>query len=203
MTKKALNVYQFKITLLEIKPLIWRRIHVLETYSFWDLHVAIQDAMGWQDYHLHEFTILNPTTNTNVIIGVPYEDDDFYEREVIPGWAHYIRGFFSLKNPKAKYEYDFGDGWEHDIVLEAILPKDPQIKYPQCLGGARSCPPEDCGGSRGYAELLKILKKPRHPEYEGTKTWVGDRFHPENFDAARVRFENPNKRWKVAFENGM
>ena len=74
---------------------------------------------------------------------------------------------------------------------------------PQCLGGARSCPPEDYGGSQGYAQLLKILKNPRHPEFQNTKTWVGDHFQSEKFDAAQVRFENPTKRWKLAFEKGI
>jgi hypothetical protein len=203
MTKKLLHVYQFKISLLEIKPLIWRRIQVLETYTFWDLHVAIQDAMGWQDYHLHEFNIINPATNTNAIIGIPDEDDDFYKRVTLPGWEQHICDFFSMSNSKAKYEYDFGDCWEHDITLETILPKDPQSKYPQCLDGARSCPPEDCGGYPGYAQLLKILKNPRHPEFKELKTWVGDLFQPEKFDATRVRFENPTKRWKLAFEKGI
>jgi hypothetical protein len=203
MTKKPLHVYQFKISLLEIKPLIWRRIQVVETYTFWDLHVAIQDAMGWQDYHLHEFNIIDPSTNTNAVIGIPDEDDSFYDRVVLPGWEQHIRDFFSMNNPKAKYEYDFGDGWEHDIILEAILPKDLQSKYPQCLGGARSCPPEDCGGYSGYAQLLNILKKPRHPEFEETKTWVGDHFQSENFDATQVRFDSPTKRWKLAFEHGI
>lgn len=205
MSKKPLLVYQFKISLLEVKPIVWRRIQVLETYSFWDLHVAIQDAMGWTDSHLHEFNILNPKTQKNTVIGYPNEMVGILDenRIILPGWEQNIRDFFSLSNPKAKYEYDFGDCWEHDIILEAILPKDLQSKYPRCLDGARACPPEDCGGYPGYAQLLKILKNPRHPEFEDTKTWVGDHFQAEKFDAAQVRFENPTKRWKLAFEKGI
>ena len=199
MTKKALTVYQFKISLLEVKPLIWRRIQVVETYTFWDLHVAIQDAMGWEDYHLHEFNIINPKTGKNTIIGIP-DEDGFSERVTLAGWEQNISDFFSTENQKAKYAYDFGDGWEHKIVLEKIIPTEPKIKFPQCVAGARSCPPEDCGGPWGYEHLLETIKNPRHPEYKEKIRWLGKRFNAENFDAEKVRFDNPTKRWKIAFE---
>lgn len=205
MTKKALNVYQFKISLLEVKPLIWRRIQVVETYSFWDLHVAIQDAMGWQDYHLHEFNIINPNTTKNTLIGYPEEMFGFIEenRVVLASWLHNIQDFFSLDNPKARYNYDFGDDWEHEIVLEAILPKEPKVKFPKCLAGARSCPPEDCGGPGGYARFLQINKNSRHPDYQQNIDWLGKPFNANNFDATKVRFDSPTKRWNIAFKRGI
>lgn len=202
MAKKALNVYQFKISLLEVKPLIWRRIQVVETYTFWDLHVALQDAMGWEDYHLHEFHVIDPKTGKNTIIGIP-DEDEISDRLTLEGDQQHIRDFFSNENPKARYDYDFGDGWEHEIVLEAILPKEPKVKFPKCLAGARSCPPEDCGGSGGYEQLLKIIKNPRHPDYREKITWLGNRFNAEHFDATQVRFDSPTKRWKLAFEHGI
>ncbi|GAB6887558.1 plasmid pRiA4b ORF-3 family protein [Desulfothermus okinawensis JCM 13304] len=152
-------MYQFKITLKGIRPPIWRRIQVPETYTFWDLHVAIQDAMGWEDYHLHEFEIINPSTGLKVRIGSP--DEDFY-REVLLEWKQKIADYFSEENPVANYIYDFGDGWEHKVQLEKILPRKNSINYPVCIKGRRACPPEDCRGIWGYKELLEVIKDPAH-----------------------------------------
>jgi hypothetical protein len=98
MKKKFDQVYKFKITLRESKPPIWRRIQVPKTYTFWDLHVAIQDSMGWSDYHLHEFEIMNPTTKRKVRIGIPEGD---FDQEVLPGWNHKIADYFSMENKKS------------------------------------------------------------------------------------------------------
>jgi hypothetical protein len=155
MKKKYNQVYQFKITLKGIKPPIWRRIQVPETYTFWDLHVAIQDAMGWIDYHLHEFEMINPATGLAVNIGTPVPGEDF-DREVLPDWKQNIADYFSMENRTADYVYDFGDNWEHKIQLEKILPREKGVNYPICIKGKRACPPEDCGGIWGYAELLEI-----------------------------------------------
>lgn len=143
--KDQKNIYQFKITLEGIKPPIWRRIQVPESYSFWDLHVAIQDSMGWEDYHLHEFNILNPKTGIKDNIGLP-SDDWGDDKTVIPGWKTPISSYFSALNKKAAYEYDFGDSWDHKVALEKILPFEFGVQYPRCLAGERACPPEDCGG---------------------------------------------------------
>ncbi len=130
MKKKFARVYQFKVTLKDIKPPIWRRIQVPETYSFWDLHVAIQDAMGWFDSHLHQFEMVNPSTGTRAEIGIP--DDEFEaDREILPGWKQKIAHYFSMEdNRSAEYRYDFGDNWEHTIRLEKILPRDQRVDYP-------------------------------------------------------------------------
>ena len=143
MKKKFIHVYQFKITLKDIKPPIWRRIQVPETYTFWDFHVAIQDAMGWLDAHLHVFIIVNPTTGFKVNIGIP---EDEFDKEFLPGWGQKIAHYFSMENQTADYIYDFGDTWRHKIRLEKILPRDKNIDYPICIGGKRAGPPEDCGG---------------------------------------------------------
>lgn len=193
MAKKFSNVYQFKIVLQEIKPLIWRRIQVPEHYSFWDLHVAIQDSMGWLDYHLHKFHIKNNPTRELEFIGIPDEDFDD-EMAVLPGWEVPIKDFFTLENKKILYEYDFGDCWEHMILLEKILPKSPNVKYPICIAGARACPPEDCGGTMGYKNLLKIIGDPQHEEYVPTMEWLGGSFEPEKFNPSEVKFENPGRR---------
>lgn len=188
------SVYQFKITLQNIKPSVWRRIQVPEDYSFWDLHVAIQDAMGWYDYHLHEFSLLNFDQN-NKRIGLP--SDDFPDEKVLPSWEEKIKDWFSLEKNKAmNYIYDFGDSWRHRIELEKVLDKDPNLEYPICLKGKRACPKEDSGGVWGYEHKLKILKDPKHPEYEDIKEWMGEDFNPEEFDCEDVAFDDPADRLK-------
>ncbi len=134
-------VYQFKIRLNGISPSVWRRIQVPEYYTFWDLHVAIQDAMGWLDYHLHEFYMTHPVTSEKVIIGVPDEEDELFERETLPDDREKISDWFSMENRKADYTYDFGDNWTHSIVLKDILPRDRDRDYPLCIAGKRACPP--------------------------------------------------------------
>lgn len=200
MKRKFSNVYQFKVTLKEIMPPIWRRIQVPETYTFWDLHVAIQDAMGWLDYHLHEFTVLNPATGRKDDIGIPDDDFSFGDKKVYAGWRRKIADYFSMDNPLAEYIYDFGDDWCHEVRLEKILPREKNIQYPRCIGGERECPPEDCGGVFGYQEFLEVIMDPAHEEHDEMLEWVGGEFDPEAFDAEEVIFEDPQKRWKIAFE---
>ncbi len=117
------KICQFKISLREVRPVVWRRIQVPERYSFWDLHVAIQDAMGWTDSHLHEFHINDPRTSTSVRIGIPDEDAFEDDEPVFAGWELRIADCFSSGQPSARYSYDFGDGWQHTVTLEAVLPK--------------------------------------------------------------------------------
>jgi hypothetical protein len=95
--------------------------------------------------------------------------------------------------------YDFGDGWEHEIVFEGIEDQVQKKKYPLCLAGSRACPPEDCGGTWGYEELLETLRNPSHEEYESMLEWLGGSYDPEAFDSTKVRFTSPKKRWKAAF----
>ena len=194
------NVYQFKITMKEIKPAIWRRIQVPENYTFWDLHVAIQDSMGWTDSHLHAFKIINPEIEESEEIGIP-DDSEFAEFPMLAGWEENIADWFSEENNKANYNYDFGDDWNHYVVLEKILPKEEGVKYPICLDGKRACPPEDCGGVWGYENLLEIIKNPDHEEYEEMMEWLGGGFDPEHFEAGKVKFDNPKKRLKNLFED--
>ena len=196
MKTKSSNIYQFKITLKAIKPKIWRRIQVPGNYTFWDLHVAIQDVMGWEDYHLHQFEIINPKTGEKNLIAIP-NDEDFYET-VSEVKAKISQYFLSAKD-KANYEYDFGDGWEHEVVLEKILPSVVGSRYPQCIDGKRACPPEDCGGAWGYEDLLEIIANPKHPEYQERMEWLGDDFNSEEFDPKLVKFDDPRKRLQTAF----
>lgn len=198
MKKRFNKVYQFKITLMEIKPPIWRRIQVPESYSFWDLHVAIQDSLGWLDYHLHQFELLNPLTGEQSIIGIP-DEDGFDDYKILPGWKCKIKKWFSMENRKAKYTYDFGDNWQHSVKLEKILPRDKDVDYPICIGGKRACPPEDCGSTEGYERLCEIMKDKNDEEYEEMVTWVGKVYDPEHFDVNEVHFDDPDERFKIAF----
>jgi len=199
MKKRFDKVYQLKITLKGIKPPIWRRIQVSETYTFWDLHVAIQDAMGWKDYHLHEFEMRHPSTGENVRIGTPNEKTEFFRQEIISEHEQKIADWFSMENRIANYTYDFGDNWEHKIQLEKILSQDKNIEYPVCIAGKRACPPEDCGGIWGYEKFLEAINNPDHEEHEEMLEWVGGEFDPEHFDVNEVSFDDPNKRRKFAF----
>ena len=198
--RERAHVYQFKLLLLEVAPPIWRSIQVPKTYSFWDLHVAFQDSMGWLDYHLHLFRVSKPVTGEVVQIGI--QDDDAFEGDepILPGWEIPIGNYFSGPGIVARYDYDFGDGWEHELTLEAILPRQRGTKYPLCLGGARACPPEDCGGVGGYEDLLTVIQTPIHEEYESTLQWLGGRFNSEKFDPKRVKFDDPARRYELAFE---
>jgi hypothetical protein len=192
MKRDYKQVYQFKIMLLDTTPVIWRRIQVPDSYTFWDLHVAIQDSMGWLDYHLHEFEVLDPSTRDPVSIGLPDAD---YE-EILDCRKQRLSDFFSVDNRKAVYTYDFGDNWIHDVLLEEILPRDPSIKYPTCIGGERACPPEDVGGVMGYDELVKAMKDKKHPDREDFLDWLGREYDPEEFDFRKVSFDDPDERLK-------
>ncbi len=196
---KEKQVYQFKITLNEIVPLIWRRIQVPENYSFWDLHVAIQDVMGWLDYHLHAFRI-SLEDGKFMEIGIPDNSGFQDDIDIIPGWEASLSSFLEELGMAMEYEYDFGDRWRHEILFEGCFSKEQGTKYPRCIGGECACPPEDCGGVGGYYELLKILKKKRGKEYQETMDWLGGKYDPDHFDSDKIRFSNPKKRFQKAFE---
>lgn len=193
------QVYQFKISLNDIAPVIWRRIHVPAQYSFWDLHVAIQDAMGWQDYHLHLFSIKRPHAHRVTEIGIP--DENYDDITILPSWETDLWNYFTHLGVTALYTYDFGDNWRHDVLLEGELLKEQGVKYPRCLGGEGKCPPEDCGGISGYFEFLEAVLNPFHPEHHRMVEWCGCHYDPNDFDYKKVTFENPKKRWRRAFQH--
>ncbi|KXA90697.1 hypothetical protein AKJ39_03535 [candidate division MSBL1 archaeon SCGC-AAA259J03] len=184
------RVYQFKITLKGIRPPVWRRIQVPENYSFWDLHVAIQDVMGWLDYHLHEFELIDPSSGMERRIGLPHEE---FPR-VLAGWEQAIAEYFTEEGQTVDYVYDFGDNWEHKVELEKILPREENVDYPRCIKGKRACPPEDCGGVWGYEEFLKIIDDPDHEDHEEMLEWVGGEFDPDRFNLEDISFSDPDER---------
>jgi hypothetical protein len=195
----ATTVFQFKLTLQDVKPMVWRRIQLPDSYTFWDLHVAIQDAMGWTDSHLHEFTVVNPNTGDPEAIGTPIHDDPHHP--ILAEWDLKIRDYLKMPtNHKIHYLYDFGDSWEHILEFEGAHEKQ-QGKYPVCLAGERACPPEDVGGAPGYEHFLSVINKARHPERKSLLEWVGGKFDPDKFNPQTIKFNNPQKRWKTVFED--
>ena len=185
------HVLQIKVTLEHVKPPVWRRLLLSDASSFWDLHVAIQDAMGWVDCHLHQFAVRSPSTGALEAVGIP--DEEFME-EVRPGWDTPVSHYLNLSSRRIRYAYDFGDGWTHSVVLEKIRPLVPDERVPACLAGRRACPPEDCGGPAGYDHLLKVLANPKHPEHRELKDWVRSDFDSEQFDPKEVEFDDPKER---------
>ena len=143
--------------------------------------MAIQNAMGWTDSHLHSFRIEDAATGQRRMIGLPFEGD-FDDEQVEPGWEHQVTDHLSIQRARILYEYDYGDSWEHAVVLEDILPIDDRAEYPRCISGKRACPPEDVGGVRGYESFLVALADPDDSEHDEFLTWVGGSFDPELFD---------------------
>ena len=168
--------------------MIWRRVHVLSDSTFGDLHYVVQGAMGWDCSHLHEFAMCNPKTGALDRIASSEEvaevGDDLIDQDSVT-----IDSYFLLDNKKADYTYDFGNDWEHEIVLEKILDVADEAKYPVCVAGKRACPPEDCGGVWGYQNLIEILSNPQHEEYESMLEWCGE-FIAEEFDLKEVRLNS-------------
>lgn len=191
-------VHQFLVVLNGTDPLIWRRIQVPEEYSFWDLHVAIQDSMEWLDYHRHEFVVFDPASGYLEFIGIP-EEDEFDDPSVTPGWELKISDFFIDAIPPATYLYDFDDNWRHTIVHEGVWPVAPGVSYPVCIGGARACPPEYCGGVQGYTEFLEAVLDPTHVLHDDLIELVDGQFDPAEFDPKSVVFDDPLQRWIHAF----
>ena len=190
-----MEILQLRIALAATDPPIWRRIQIPATYTFWELHVAIQDAMGWTDSHLHVFRAFDVPTDNIVEIGIPIDDFPSRGRTLHDRKAtveEYLRDF----SPVLIYEYDFGDSWIHSVCLEFRRQASPGQSCPVCVDGERSNPPEDCGGPYMYPELLEALANTKHPEHKRLREWAGPYFDPEEFNPADVRFEDPEKRWK-------
>ncbi|MBI3582193.1 MAG: plasmid pRiA4b ORF-3 family protein [Nitrospinae bacterium] len=184
MTEKGIplkTIYQVKITLRGIKPPIWRRFQVESNVTLGRFHKIIQAVMGWWDGHLHQFRVGN-TCYTNLD---PEEDLERFDDARDEDEAK-LSSVMNQTRKKIIYEYDFGDGWEHDILLEKVIKSKELVRYPTCIAGKRSCPPEDCGGVWGYQNLLDVLKNPNHPEYKEMREWVPEWFDSEEFELDEV-----------------
>lgn len=177
MNETGVPIYQLKITLFDSKPPIWRRVLVAGDTPLSELHRIIQEVMGWEDYHLHQFIV------GDAYYGVPFPDDWHEiedERHVT------LNQVAPHEKDRFTYEYDFGDDWLHTVLVEEILPPDPNQVLPVCLKGRRACPPEDVGGIPGYTWFLEAINDPEHEEHDEYLEWVGGAFDPEAFDLAAV-----------------
>jgi len=178
------RLYQFKITLIESKPPIWRRIQV-KNCTLDKFHERIQTAMGWNNSHLHRFEINGERYGDPELLDNDYDDFDCVDStvtkisEIVPKDGKH----FSFR-----YQYDFGDNWQHEVIFEGCLRAESGQRYPLCLEGEKACPPEDVGGISGYLEYLEALADPSHEQHEEFLEWRGP-FDPEKFDAEKITNE--------------
>jgi Plasmid pRiA4b ORF-3-like protein len=172
------QVYQFKITLMDIEPPIWRRIQVTNG-TLDQLHEHIQTAMGWTNSHLHQFRIDETLYGDPMLMAETFEELKYEDStktrlsDLFPAGG---------KGSRIEYEYDFGDGWVHEILFEGLMPAEPRKQYPLCLEGARACPPDDVGGVWGYADFLAAIADPDNEQHDEMREWIGRKFDPEAFN---------------------
>ena len=175
------TILQLKILLRGIKPSTWRRVLVKKTITFDALHEVIQITMGWTNSHLHEFAVNGIRLGqTRPAVDLSYGEDLLDESTVILG------SVLDKVKQQFNYTYDFGDSWEHTIVVEKQYPADRTISYPVCIGGKLNCPPEDCGGIPGFYKLQSILSDKRHPDRREMVAWLGGPYDTQVFDRDKV-----------------
>lgn len=180
---KSGAIYQFKVTMKESHPPIWRRIQVPDC-TLGEFHEVLQVVVGWEDCHLHQFIVrgeyYGPLDPEDLHWGMEKADEEEISISQVAKTGRRVRFI---------YEYDFGDSWQHEILLEKALEPVPNIEYPRCVEGERACPPEDCGGVFGYAEFLEAIADPKHESHEDMLEWIGGKFDPEKFDLDAVNRE--------------
>ncbi|WP_224389088.1 plasmid pRiA4b ORF-3 family protein [Pseudonocardia sp. ICBG1293] len=172
-------IFRIEITLVEVEPAVYRVVEVPGDATLAVLHQVIQEAMGWENSHLHEFTI------NQDCYSIPDPDwdpaGDLGDRTLDEG-ATTLARVLTL-GQEADYVYDFGDNWHHTLTVTALITAEPGVRYPRCIDGHGACPPEDVGGAFGYAEFLDALADPHHPEHADRVHWWGsDQYDPHHFD---------------------
>ncbi len=172
------RVYELDIRLIGIEPPIWRRITVSDRITLAALHHVLQVVMGWENYHLHQF-IVGETR-----YGEP--DPDFDDIDIQDDRRVKLRDIAHEKGDSFVYEYDFGDSWQHQVTVEDTWPRTENSLVPRCIDGRRACPPEDCGGTSGYQNLIEALADRRHPEHRELRLWAGRHYDPELFSVQAV-----------------
>ena len=170
------QIFQLRIELEEVTPAVWRRLLVPGGIRLAKLHMILQAAMGWTNSHLHAFEIDGER------YGIKF-DDDFLDEDLdlLDEKAVTVIRALGDRN-RIAYEYDFGDGWDHTVIVEERSTLTHGLKHAVCLDGANACPPEDCGGSGGYEELLLALANPNHEDHAELLEWIGGPFDPTAFD---------------------
>jgi len=178
MAKAPGKTYQLKVTLKGSKPPIWRRVLVPDTVTLAKLHQVLQFVMGWSDSHMHQFIEAGQYYGT--------ANPDFDLMEVHDENKYRLGQLLKKEKQSLTYEYDFGDGWEHQLTLEKILPVDPKMTLPVCIKAKGACPPEDIGGLWGYYDFLEALNDPAHPEHDNYREWIDGEFDPLAYDMDEV-----------------
>jgi hypothetical protein len=173
------SVYQLHISLNGIEPVIWRRIQVLGRVSLYKLNRIIQESMGWKNSHLNFFKI------NDIEYEVKYDNLDEIP-QALDEKEFKLCQVVQAENIRFTFLYDFGDEWEHSVLVEKILPKEPDVKYPICIDGKRACPPEDCGGPPGFAEFVEAVRNPYHEDHQVMIQWVGYKYDPDEFNTELV-----------------
>jgi hypothetical protein len=178
---RAINAVQIRVSLNEIEPEIWRRLVLPSIWNLEQLHLAIQAAFNWWNYHLYEFQIG----------GLRYGDVELLTEDAVEDDPRVfdfrdVRLLDFEQGAAFSYLYDFGDSWRHTIVIEEFVARDTAPNHGACIEGARARPPEDVGGASGYELFLEIMADKTDPEYAETKQWCGGHFDPEWFDLATV-----------------
>ncbi len=172
--------YLLKIQLLDIQPKIWRRFVVPASITLDRLHDVIQIVMGWSDSHLHEFTIGKKR----------YRENPEMQEDGLVSDRYRLGDLLKQKKQSFSYLYDFGDGWEHEIVVEESRYSNPEVRMGLfCLEGEHACPPEDVGGVPGYFEFCAAINNPKHEEHENYKEWLGGNYDSEHFDSEMINWE--------------
>lgn len=172
------TIYRLKLWLCDLKPLIWRRIEVPSAITLPKLHRTIQVAMGWEDYHLHAYHIGRRGYEI-------HDPEELYPSKARDERRVKLQAVVATVGTEFGYTYDFGDGWEHRLLLEGIALAEPGAFYPRCVQGGRSAPPEDVGGTGGYEDYLDALADPNHDQHDELLAWRGP-FDPERFDREAV-----------------
>jgi len=174
VNKRAAKIYLLEIWLIDIEPRVWRKLAVRADVRLDELHMVIQNVMGWTNSHLHQFD-----AGGGVQYSYPHPgydmDNDFQDECKVK-----LSDLASKPKDRFIYEYDFGDCWEHMIELVAIEEPQKGIKYPVCLAGERACPLEDCGGPLSYPELLITLQGPDNKERQELLDWLDGEFDPKH-----------------------
>lgn len=179
------DIYILKVTLRGSRPAIWRRLEVPADLTLIDFHGVLQAAMGWTNSHMHQFI------HAGVDYGVP---DREFGAPMASERRTRLHDLVERPKDRLTYEYDFGDSWNHEIVLEAIEDSRPGVKYPRVIDGKRACPPEDVGGLPGYEEFVAALRDPGHEEHENMRAWAGGDFDSERFDLIAANDAIPKRR---------
>jgi hypothetical protein len=192
---------QFLVVLGGTDPLVWRRVLVPANYSFWGLHVAIQDAMGWEDCHLHLFRVTDPASGVSMEVGIP-DPDVAEDRSCAAGWSEYPIDYLAGGPTTWHYLYDFGDSWEHAVLFEGYEPGGSKSPRPECVAGAGACPPEDSGGAHHYSMTVEALRDRSHPDHDQFMQWAGRVIDPADFSLEDIWFDDPEERWEHAFGGG-